>query len=484
MADKVARDILRVFGAFSEVRDMKRGLAAQFTLAIAVVVLIAIGLISIMSNVLINKEFEKYASEQREMQSQKIVSNLDWQYDSVTGEWDTSYVHGVGMSALYDGYVIRVKDSAGDVVWDAENHDMSLCGRIMDEISERMDKIRPNLHGGFVTMEYDLTQSGAIIGTVDIQAYGPYFFSENDSRFMTALNAVLLVIGLLSLAFSFACGRLLARRISRPIIKAAHIATQVSEGNFSIRFNGKTRVRELAELVAAVNNMAESLDRQESLRRQLTTDVSHELRTPLSAVSTHLEMMIDGVWEPTKERLQSCFDEIGRITGLVEEIEKLGQIEADNLSLDKSPTDLLELAGAAFHAFESEGAKKGIAMDVSGESSIVPADRDRMRQVLANLLSNAIKYTPQNGQVRITVEDTPQSGVLVIEDSGIGIHAEDIPLIFERFYRTDKSRNRGTGGAGIGLTIAKSIVEAHGGSIEVESKPGKGSRFVVILGKA
>ena len=463
--------------------DIRRGLRTQLTVTISLIVLITVSVISLLANISINIEFEKYAREQQRSRSEDIAANLSRQYNSLTGQWDMGYIHGVGMYALYEGYVLRLFDKNEDVIWDAENHDMSLCRQLMDEIAQRMEEKRPDLQGGITTREYDLRQNGQTVGKVAISSYGPYFLSEEDFRFLDTLNLVLFIIGMLALLGSLIAGGLLAKRIIRPIIKVAHIATQIADGNYGIRFYGKVKARELDELVTAVNHMAMSLDAQETLRKRLTTDVAHELRTPLTAVYSHLEAMIDGVWEPTSAKLQSCYEEIGRISGLVADLEKLAHVENENLILHKIPLNILELAHTVSENLESESAKKRIALDVKGESSIVAADRDRLNQVITNLLSNAIKYTPENGHVQIIVKDTPESSVITVADNGIGIPKDELPLIFERFYRTDKSRSRKTGGAGIGLTIAKSIVTAHGGKIEAESEAGQGSRFTVTLPK-
>jgi signal transduction histidine kinase len=462
---------------------MRQGLRTQLTKTIVLIVLITITLISILSNILIKIEFDKYAEKQQENRSEDIVANLSSQYNSLTRRWNTGYVHGVGMYALYEGYVLRLYDHSGALVWDAEDHDMALCKQIMDEITDRMEKIRPGLKGEFVSKDYDLKQNGQNVGKVTITYYGPYFLSESDSQFLNALNLVFIVIGGLSLLSSLIVGGYLAKRISRPIVKTAHIAKQIAEGSYNIRFEGKTKTRELEELITAVNHMADSLNRQENLRKQLTTDVAHELRTPLTAIASHLEAMIDGIWETTPERLKSCYEEIGRISGLVADMESLARMESDILKLKKISFDLLELAHAVSSHFEIESTKKNISLKIQGEPSQIDADRDRINQVIVNLLSNAVKYTPENGHICITVKDTPENSILTVEDNGIGIPKDELPLIFERFYRTDKSRNRKTGGAGIGLTIAKSIVTAHGGKIEVESELDHGSRFIITLPK-
>lgn len=158
-------------------------------------------------------------------------------------------------------------------------------------------------------------------------------------------------------------------------------------------------------------------------------------------------------------------------------------MENGNLALKKTDVDLLELSRSVMGTFESQLREKNLNGQVSGETSIVSVDRSRMLQVIANLISNAIKYSNNGGAVRVVVEDTKDKGIIHVEDSGIGIPQEDLKRIFERFYRTDKSRNRRTGGAGIGLTIVKTIVQAHRGTISVESEEGRGSRFTVVLPK-
>jgi signal transduction histidine kinase len=462
---------------------LSRGIRAQMTTVIALIVLITVALISLLGNIFINKEFERYARDQQRIRTEDIVANLSHQHNSSNDEWNTDYIHGVGMYALYEGYVIRLYGAGGEVVWDAENHDMSLCGQVMTEITNRMDEARPTLNGSFVSKEYELSHGGRVVGKVEITSYGPYFFTDNDFRFLHALNLILLAIGALALILSIVAGWILARRIARPIVKTAHIATQISEGNYGIRFEGRAKARELDELADAMNQMAASLEGQEDLRKRLTTDVAHELRTPLTAVASHIEMMVEGVWEPSSERLKSCYEEIGRISGLVAELENLAQVESDDLDLERAPVDLLELARTASGNFESESAKKNISLEVDGVATVVFADKARLHRVIGNLLSNAIKYTREGGHVRTYVRDTPESGILTVEDDGIGIPAEELPLIFERFYRTDKSRDRKTGGSGIGLTIAKSIITAHGGKLEAESQEGRGSQFKITLPK-
>jgi two-component system sensor histidine kinase BaeS len=456
-----------------------KSLRTQLSLFTLLTLLITIGLIGVCSNWFINREFKKYVTKAEQRRSENIVDDLGKQYDSFQGNWQLGYVHMIGMYSLYDGYILKVFDAGGNTIWDAQNHDMALCGRIMGEISARMEKMGTG--GGFVEHTYSINQNGKKIGSVSVKYYGPYFLSDDDFTFIKALNTVLLLIGILSSLLSILIGCLLARRISRPITKTAYIAKQISEGNYDIRFERGTKIRELNDLVTAINHLATALSEQEKLRKRLTTDVAHELRTPLTAVSSHLEAMIDGLWEVTPERLQSCYDEIERLGTLVADLEQLAKIEGENLKLYKSRLDLLDLVRTVSNNMSGEISKKNLVLTIEGHSTFVRADKDRMNQVVINLLSNAVKYTPEGGRIQIEVTGTNKSAIIKVRDNGIGISQEEHSLIFERFYRTDKSRNRKTGGAGIGLTIVKSIVSAHGGSVSAESNTEEGSCFIVSI---
>lgn len=462
---------------------MRRKLSTQLSVGFALIVLITISLISLTANLLINRQFEKYVEEQQKSFLEGLSDVLSPQYDSDTGIWNQDYIHGFGMYALKDGYIIKLYDTEGTVIWDAENHDMTLCHQIMEKISTQMEKRRSELNGNFVTYRYDLEQSGMTVGYLDVSYYSPYHLDEDDFHFLNALNVILLAVGILSIAGAAIAGVILARRLSAPITKTTEITREISEGNYAIRFESSVGIQELADLSRAVNHMAESLEQQEIIRRRLTTDVAHELRTPITNVSSYLEAILEGVWEPTPERLQSCYDELERISKLVADLEQLRQAEYENLNLQKTQVNLLELSEMVAENFETPLREKNILCTVSGAPVIVLADRSRLQQVITNLVSNAVKYTPENGNIQIKVKEEEGMGIFQVEDSGIGIAEGDLQLIFERFYRTDRSRSRRQGGAGIGLTIAKAIVQAHDGTITAESKVGEGSRFTVVLPK-
>ena len=458
---------------------MKLSLGKQLSLGFALI-FITVAVISIIANLLIKNEFEKYVEKQQQAFSAQLAAGLSAQYDEDSGEWDVDYIHGMGMYALSDGYILKVYDSQNEVVWDAENHDMEHCHQMMQEIEERMNRLSGD-EGQFVTHSYDILSGEKIIGRADITYYTPYYFNENAFRFVDSLNIILLVTGIICIINAICMGVIFAKKISKPIIKVTDIADEISKGDYSVRTDSRTSTVELRELSQAINNMAEKIERQEGLRKQLTSDVAHELRTPLTNISTQVEMIVDGLFEPTKERLNGIYDEVNRLSSLVSELEKLQLIE--NTKLNKTEVDLLELAKSTASVFEAEFNKNNLQCTVLGEKTLLFADEGKLRQVITNLISNAIKYSQSGGTIEISVKSYGENAVLSVKDHGIGISEEDKELIFERFYRTDKSRSRKSGGVGIGLAIVNAIVKAHGGKIEVESTEGMGSDFIVTLPK-
>jgi signal transduction histidine kinase len=353
----------------------------------------------------------------------------------------------------------------------------------MEDISGRMRIKYPQLDGEFISSEHKLLKGDKVIGYVSISYFGPFFLNENDFRFLNSLNTILITIGVVAIALSIIVGYFLAKRISSPILNTVEAAKQISDGNYEVRLKEHTNTKELDMLTDSINHLAGSLFDLERLRKQLTADVAHELRTPISILQSHIEAILEGVWEPTSDRLQSCYDETVRIGKLVGDLENLAKIENDNLKLEKIQVKLKDLMSKTIISFEENLRDKNLTARMTGPDITVSADPGRMTQVLFNLLSNAIKYSDPDADILLETQENEGFAGFIIRDQGIGIPEDELPYIFERFYRADKSRNRLTGGSGIGLTIVKSIVEAHGGYVRVESRLQEGSCFTVMFPK-
>lgn len=456
-------------------------LSTQLTLSILAIVLITVALISLSANFILKGQFEKYISAQQQQNISEITESLSSYYSPLTRSWDLGSVHAIGMYALNEGYIIKLIDNGGTDIWDAGNHNMVLCSKVMDEVYTRMAQY--GQEGSFSEHEYAVENNGRNIGTLKVSYFGPIFMNENEFSFIKSLNMILIIVGLLAVAFSILIGWILARRIARPIIKTSVIAKEIANGNYAMHFEGETKTIELHNLMSAINYLLSTLRRQEKFRKQLSADIAHELRTPLATLGSHLEVMTLQIWEPTLERLKSCHEEILRLNTIVTDLERLEKAEGENLTLHKIQTDLRELLRSVCGSFEGDLMKKDLKFTLEGDSSVINIDKDKISQVVSNLMSNAVKYTPEHGEIRAQIQDPEKNGIFIIENTGIGIPSDELPHIFERFYRADKSRNRGTGGTGLGLAIAKAIVNAHGGSIDVQSELNRGSRFIVTLPK-
>lgn len=461
---------------------MKYSLRTKLSLSYVSVALICVFLISIITNIFLEKHFRDYVINNQERKNNEFTSLISQQYRQ-DGSWNVEMIEDIGVNALEQGLIIKLTDLAGKVVWDATEHNNGMCREMIDHMAHNMLSRYPGWEGGYVENEFPVNHMLGKVGTVQIGYYGPYFFDDNDLAFINTLNNLLLIVGLFSLLLSLVIGAVMAKRLAKPISSVIQTAQMIAGGYFGDRSKVVSSTREISMLTETVNNLAETLEKQETLRKRLTADVAHELRTPLATLQSHMEAMIDGIWKPDAERLKSCHEEILRIKRLVGDLEKLAQYEGENLVLNKESFDISELVQHLVRNFESDFLKKGIRLDFEAGKEIIQGDRDKISQVIINLLSNALKYTPEGGKISVIVREEEDKAVVTIGDTGFGIPPEDLPHIFERFYRADKSRNRLTGGAGIGLTIAKAIVEAHKGRIEVESRLDQGTEFTVFFPK-
>jgi len=461
----------------------KYSLQFKLTAAFLAFTLFLFSLLGIFVNFLLEKQFESYILDKITQKNNEIVSNLEMRYIDSGGKWEDTGLENIGVNALGDSLMIRVSDVQGTVLWDATKHDSGMCAAILQNLAENMQAHNAGFKGGYVEKSFDVIVGQKVVGNVSIGYYGPYYYTDNDIHFLNSLNNLLLLGTLIAAAVAIVFGAFLAKWLSSPISRVIRAAGQIAQGKYDDRIHENSNTKEIVELTSSINILAETLSKQETLRKRLTADVAHELRTPTANLQSHIEAIIDGIWQPDAARLVSCHEETIRISKLVSDLENLARFEADNLILKKETFDLNALILKIIKSFENDISVKKINVTHELAAQYLSADKDKMEQVIVNLISNALKYTPEGGCIKIRTNETSELVFISVEDTGIGISNEDLPFIFERFYRADKSRNRATGGSGIGLAIVKFLAEAHGGAVTVESKPGLGSEFTVTLPK-
>jgi two-component system sensor histidine kinase BaeS len=321
----------------------------------------------------------------------------------------------------------------------------------------------------------------AVVGWLIATSEG---FGRNpaEALFLNNINRMLVFGAIGALVVSLLLGIFLARTLTRPIREITTATRAVADGDLEHKVPVRSH-DELGELATSFNLMSTKLAQSINLRRQMTADIAHELRTPISVILGHTEAMHDGVLPPSEETFDIIRDEATRLERMVEDLRTLSRADSGELTLTYRLVSVQDLVDQAVKSYRPHARKKDIKLRAEASLDLpeVNIDPDRMAQVLSNLLSNAMRYTPQGGDITLSTKHTAGDVQIRVHDSGPGIEPEELPNIFDRFYRTDKSRQRESGGSGLGLAIAKSIVEGHGGRIWAESDPDKGTTIIIAL---
>ena len=302
-------------------------------------------------------------------------------------------------------------------------------------------------------------------------------------NFQASFNESLIIAFVAATVVGLLASYLLSRSIIAPLQGMKNASQRIAKGHYEERVQSQG-TDELSQLAASFNQMASQLEQVEAMRRRLIGDVAHELRTPLTAIKGSAEGLMDGVLPASDETYQQIHNEAERLNKLVNDLQELSRVESNAIQLDIKPVEVSRLIETVTKRMQFQFDEKRVTLTRSlpQDPMLVLADEDRALQVLTNLLGNALQYTPESGRVIVTIEREKTMAKFSIRDSGIGIPAEHLAHIFDRFYRVDKSRSRTHGGSGIGLTISKHLVETQGGRIWAESEgENKGSVFLFTL---
>jgi two-component system OmpR family sensor kinase/two-component system sensor histidine kinase BaeS len=435
------------------------------------VAVVAVGVVAVLVNRTTTRQFEIYVSQGKKQRAERLAPSFAAYYAQAGGwegvaEWMSELpqgqqgARGRGQGSGSSPERLLLADPTGRVVADSQG----------ELVGERLSQTE-------LGIGVPLAVAGQQIGTLLVAAEGRVRESP-ESEFLRQVNSSLLWAGLVAGIVALLLGLLLARQLTAPLRALTDAVHRLAGGDVpQVEVRGQD---EIAELGQAFNQMARSLARQEELRRNLMADIAHELRTPLTVIRGDLEAFLDGVFEPTPEALASLQEETLLLARLVDDLRALAQAEAGQLKLAWESTDLAELLGGIVESFDLQAAAQGqsLILDLPLELPLVEADPVRVRQVVANLVSNALGHAPESGQVVVSGAPRPDRVQISVADDGPGIAPEELPHVFDRFWRGGKPRIEGSG---LGLAIARELVRAHGGRIWVESEPGEGTTFFFAL---
>ena len=461
---------------------MKRTIKWQLLLSFVSLSFILVGAFSWITLNLLESHFADYVRERQESELEEYSTDLENLYQQ-NGTWEenSQAIQRVGRNALQQSVIVRIFDEDGQLLWSpSASEEEDAKNKVQDHLLH-MEQMVGGMESDYVQSRSPLYDGTEEIGMMEIQSVGPYAYTEHDALFISDMESKLVLVAFFSLLIPLFFALLVAKKLSSPIVTINDFTKEIAKGRYSNLSLEETGIREIDDLLVSVNDLSLQLQHQQKIRNRLSSDIAHEIRTPLTTLKGNIEAMIDGVWEISEERLYRCYEEVSRITRLIGEIDRINELESQESQLQKNTFDLTELAQQIVDNFQPMLVENKLNCSVSGDRVFISADRDKIHQVLTNLLANAIKFTPSGGRIDLYVSQSKGTTSFRIIDNGQGIPPDEVGQIFERFYMAEPSRNSKLGGQGIGLSIVKGIVNAHQGTISVDSIYGKGTTFTINL---
>jgi len=425
----------------------------------------------------VENQFTDYLKTNREEQIETIKKEVLQQYDE-TGELTNVQLNNMlHQQAMTENLYFKLYDSNGELLIDSTSL-RSMMG--MGMMNGMQSSIDPN---DYRSTSYQLKKNNEVIGNLTV--FYPEQLMGEDFIFLKSIKQNILLAVLVTVILSILFSLLFSNRLTSGLKKLINAIAELRNHQWRTRIPVKELTDEMRPLGESFNQLAESLAKEEKLRKEFTANFAHELRTPLATLRSHIEAFQDGIWEPDSKRLEQCHEELMRLVRLVNELEKLIAAENPQIRLDKTRLETGKLLTFIKEQFNPLFMKKGVELEVQNkeEQHWFLGDRDKIIQILTNIVNNALHYTPQGKRVSIHIEEKDDQIAFTVKDEGEGISEDDLPFLFERFYRGDKSRDRKTGGVGIGLSIVKALVEAHQGEIKIQSQLNVGTTVEVQLPK-
>ena len=433
-------------------------LGLRLALAFITVALAAVALLAGLTAAFAAADVSTLASQQRSELTNAIASAAGAAWEG-NHTWSTADLSPVLDLAARTGAAVQIRDQAGHEI---------------DSSPAFATAHGPQYSSAVVVR-------GQPVGTAMVRFTGTGLNAADRVLQTALLRAIAGAAGLAAL-LALLTGLAVARRITRPVTRLIAVTRAMAAGDRAARAGEIRAAGELRELAAAFDQMAGTMERQEQVRRNLVADVAHELRTPIAILQAGHEALLDGVTEPTPAELGSLRDEVLRLARMVGDLQTLAAADAAALNLARRPCDLAGLAAAAADSLARRFEAAGITLDRRLAASPVLADPHWLHQVITNLLTNALKFTRTGGRVTISTGPSGAEAVLRVTDTGTGIPAEDLPRIFDRFWRGQRAAQ--VSGSGIGLAVAAELAQAHGGRLSASSEPGRGTQMTLTLPKA
>lgn len=448
---------------------MRFSLYSKLLLLLLFVIAISLSSSVLLRNFVIS-DFKAFGEGRMIDRLYQLQAVLEGRYEQDAG-WKPSSVRDDLVRAWQAGFELRLYDSENQLVLDSSQA-LEQLPTVMRQRVLASSANRPPIGNASSFQSYPLFLDEKEIGHIDIRLPRPVhesFFISSSNRFLAFIIAGL---GLFAIIVSF----IAARRISNPLHKLTAAAGKLASGEPGGQVQVKTS-DEIGQLASTFNRMSEALSTQERMRKQLVSNAAHELRTPLMVIRSELEGMIDGILPTDTEALQSLHDETRRLTAILDGVDDLTKAQAASINLNRQDTALVEFFTQVAARFSQQAAEQKVLIRMDGDSTITASiDRDLFTRIIINMLTNAFRAMPEGGQIDITAATTDSGSIVInISDTGCGMPPEQIPYIFERFY---KGKN---GGLGLGLAIVKELVEAHGGKLSASSEPGNGTCFRIEI---
>ncbi len=445
-------------------------LTYKLTLAFLFVGLIAIGLAAVFVWVTTATEFNNYIVDQRQAQFVSIAAD----YYRAHGSW-----RGVDVALREQGLLPPLPQPG---TRPPDPQPFALIEQNREVIIPGGDyQPGQKIQKGVLDKGVGIEIGGVVVGTVLMTGQAPVRSAIED-KYLAGVNQSLLIAAMGGALIALILGLVIARTLTRPVRELTAATHALAQGDLQQQVPVRS-ADELGDLAQAFNQMSADLAQATHLRRQMTADIAHDLRTPLTVIGGYVEALRDQVLPPTPERFDLIYGEVRHLQQLVDDLRTLSLADADELRLNRQPIAPRALLVEVAALFQYRAEQQNIALTVEATDSlpVIVIDEGRMLQVLSNLVANALRYTPDGGHITLSAVDRSGGVQLIVRDDGAGISTEALPHIFDRFYRADQSRQQASGESGLGLAIARSIVEAHDGTITVESEVGKGTAFTISL---